>query len=81
MQERRRDTRVPQNTVGNIRYGAAGHERPCSVIDLSPRGAGIKLASAFGVPDVFHLVINGEAHARRCRVVWREGVKLGVLFE
>ncbi len=81
MLDRRRETRVPLNKVGVIRFGAAGNERPCSVTDLSPSGAGINLASAFGVPHVFQLTIKGEAYARHCRVIWSEGTKLGVSFE
>lgn len=38
--------------LGAIRYGPAEHELSCTVIDLISRGAGIVLASTFGVPTV-----------------------------
>jgi len=69
------------NTIGAIKFGAAGHELPCTVIDLTPRGAGLLVSSAFGVPRVFQLTINGESGVKYCRVVWTEGSKLGVTFE
>jgi hypothetical protein len=81
MHEQRREARAPQNKTGVIRFGAAGHELPCIVIDLTPRGAGITLGSAFGVPQVFQLTINGETEVRHCRVSWAQGRKLGVSFE
>ena len=81
MHDQRTETRVPQNKTGVIRFGAAGHELPCVVIDLTPRGAGITLGSAFGVPQVFQLKINGETEVRHCRVSWTQGSRLGVSFE
>lgn len=81
MHDQRREARVPQNTAGVIRFGAAGHELPCIVIDITPRGAGIVLGSAFGVPQVFQLTISGETEVKRCRVNWAQGSKLGVSFE
>lgn len=81
MLERRREVRVPQNKLGTIKYGPAGYELSCTVIDLTSRGAGIVLARTFGVPTVFQLAVNGEAATRHCRVIWAEGKKLGVAFE
>jgi hypothetical protein len=81
MQDRRRESRASLNTIGAIKFGAAGHELPCTVVDLTPRGAGLIIASAFGVPRVFQLTINGEPGVKYCRVVWAQGGKLGVTFE
>jgi hypothetical protein len=81
VKDRRGEPRVPLNKVGAIRFGPAGHELPCTVIDLTPRGAGLIVVSAFGVPKVFQLAINGETGARHCRVIWAQGSKLGVSFE
>ena len=81
MKDRRGEPRVPLNEVGSIKYGVTGHEMPCTVIDLTPRGAGLIVASAFGVPKVFQLTINGKTETRHCRVIWAQGSKLGVAFE
>jgi hypothetical protein len=66
---------------GLIKFGAAGTQLPCSVNDLTPRGAGLSVVSSFGLPRVFQLVIDGEAAARHCNVIWTDGKKLGVSFE
>jgi hypothetical protein len=81
MQDKRRDGRAPQNKTGVIKFGAAGYELPCTVIDLTINGAGIAVASAFGIPKVFQLAIKGETSARHCKMIWAQGGKLGVSFE
>jgi hypothetical protein len=80
MQDRRIEARVPINTVGEIKFGAAGNTLPCTVLDLTPGGAGLHVSSSFGIPTVFQLKIKGEAIPRHCRVVWAQGGKLGVSF-
>jgi hypothetical protein len=79
MLERRRDIRATTNLRGAIKFGAA--EMPCTVTDLTPRGAGLSLGTTFGVPQVFLLAVDGEPGSRHCRVVWTNGKKLGVSFE
>jgi hypothetical protein len=81
MHDQRGEARVPQNKAGVIRFGAAGHELPYIVVDITPRGAGITLGRAFGVPQAFQLTISGETEVKRCRVNWAQGSKLGVSFE
>jgi hypothetical protein len=80
MQDRRVDARVAVNTVGEIQFGAAGNTMPCTVLDLTPNGAGLHVGSGFGLPRVFQLKIKGETITRHCRVVWAQGGKLGVSF-
>ena len=77
----RQDMRVPTNKKGTIRFGAAGHELPCTVTDLTSLGAGITLVSAFGVPQTFQLKIKGEPEMKHCREVWVKGTRLGVSFD
>lgn len=81
MLERRRDIRATTNLRGVIKFGAAGQDMPCTVTDLTPRGAGLSLGTTFGVPQVFLLAVDGETGSRHCRVVWANGKKLGVSFE
>ena len=81
MIERRTELRRHTNIRGLARYGACSNEKPCTVSDLSTRGAGLTFASTFGVPNQFQLLIDGETYARHCRVVWTNGKRLGVQFE
>ena len=81
MIERRRDDRRPATVRGVIKYGPAGQEVACAVDDLTGRGAGLRVGTIFGLPQVFRLTIEGESIARHCRVIWVDGKKLGVSFE
>ena len=80
MENRRQHPRPSVNLRGTIRYGAARHELPCTVTDLTPYGAGLSLGTTFGVPPVFQLAIDGDPKIRHCRIVWENDKKLGVSF-
>jgi hypothetical protein len=79
--ERRGDTRVTAHRRGVIKFGPAGQELACSVEDLTSAGAGLHVATTFGLPRVFQLAIDGEIGAKHCRVVWTDGKRIGVSFE
>jgi hypothetical protein len=81
LNERRQDTRVSTHRRGVIKFGAAGQELSCTVEDLTSTGAGLQVASTFGLPRVFRLTIDGEVGSKHCRVVWMDGKKVGVSFE
>lgn len=81
MLDRRKDTRTSSQKRGIIKFGAAGQELPCSIDDLTLTGAGLRVGTAFGLPQVFRLSIEGEIATRHCRVIWTDGKKLGVSFE
>ena len=51
----------------------------CTATDISEQGATLRVASVFGVPDVFDLVI-GEKR-QQCRVIGKTANKLTVLFQ
>jgi hypothetical protein len=80
MFERRREFRTRTNLRGAIKFGATGKELPCTVLDLTPQGAGLSVGTTFGVPQVFQLMVDGEKASRHCRVVWTDDKKLGVSF-
>jgi len=54
---------------------------PCALADISESGARLTLKNDAELPQQFMLVLTkaGEAR-RRCRVVWRDGLTLGVEF-
>jgi hypothetical protein len=53
----------------------------CCIDDISESGAHLTLKSESELPDTFVLLltVNGEAR-RNCRVVWRDGLNVGVEF-
>ncbi len=55
---------------------------PCSILDVSDTGARLEPAKPDSVPDYFGLLLSENGLPRReCRVVWREGPQIGVIFE
>ena len=53
----------------------------CAIADISQSGARIVLAVDEELPRRFLLLLSSRGGARRiCRVVWREGLSLGVEF-
>lgn len=55
--------------------------RPCTIADISHTGARLTLETDDPLPDRFVLLLtrNGGAR-RRCRLVWRTGMTVGVEF-
>jgi hypothetical protein len=51
----------------------------CTVLNLSDRGACLKVESPIGIPDSFDLVLD-HASVRDCRATWRKATQIGVEF-
>lgn len=79
--ERRSDKRVSTSRRGVIKFGPAGQELSCAVENLTATGAGLHVATTFGLPRVFRLTVDGDVGSRHCRVVWTDGKRIGVSFE
>jgi hypothetical protein len=77
--DRRRDDRISSHKRGVIKFGPAGQELSCTVDDLTGAGAGLHVATTFGLPKVFRLTVDDET--RHCRVIWTDGKRVGVSFE
>jgi hypothetical protein len=55
--------------------------RACTMSDVSHTGARLVLETDAELPNRFQLLLTGDGSARRrCRVVWRAGVTVGVEF-
>jgi PilZ domain len=53
----------------------------CSISDISEDGARIALEKDETLPDTFMLLLSPNGGARRqCRVIWRDGLAVGVKF-
>jgi hypothetical protein len=67
----------------NARIVIGGESAPivCSIADISELGARLTLESETEIPDEFVLLLTPKGTPRRqCRVVWRDGLALGVEF-
>ena len=82
MSENRRNTpRTDAFQVASlVAEGGAGAQE-CLVWDVSATGAQLELAPEVIVPDRFTLQVTAYEPPRRCRVVRREGRRLGVRFD
>jgi hypothetical protein len=78
--ERRKTQRHRTLKRGSIAFNRAGGI-DCRVRNLSPEGACLEVASPFGIPDDFVLVIESDHRQQPCHVVWRTGTRLGVTFQ
>lgn len=52
----------------------------CRVRNLSPGGACLEVASQFGIPDDFVLVVDVDHVKQPCHVIWRTATRMGVEF-
>ena len=53
----------------------------CCVRDVTNLGAGIQLDGLNIVPMDFDLSFDNFRTIRKCRMIWREGNSVGILFE
>ena len=78
----RRFTRVrPAGKSSDLAKLIVGPKDPvieCRVVDYSPGGACLEVWVQVKLPDRFELLFGGTK--KRCRVVWRNGRRLGVAF-
>jgi hypothetical protein len=77
--ERRLVSRHQTSRVGKI---ILRHGRPadvCTVSNISPAGALLLVANAYGLPEQFDLDMHG--HSRRCTARWRRLDRIGVKFK
>jgi PilZ domain len=79
LEERRKAQRHRTLKAGSIRFnGSGGFD--CRVRNMSPAGACLEVASQFGIPDDFMLVIDVDHLTRSCHVIWRTATRMGVVF-
>ena len=53
----------------------------CVVCNISDTGALLEVASPFGIPDDFTLVVKADKLARPCHVAWRSARWIVVRFK
>ncbi|MDB5537243.1 MAG: PilZ protein [Devosia sp.] len=51
----------------------------CTVRNLSPAGAQLRVTSIIGIPDSFDLLLD-DKQSFACTVIWRRETELGVSF-
>ena len=81
--EATQDNRAAQRRTtlkgGNIVFNNGRSTIDCAVRNLSGRGAKLQVASAFGVPDTFDLLLPNTLR-QPCKIAWRKPKEIGVVF-
>jgi len=79
--EQRKRPRRPLHYAAKIMIDGAQSPRACTMSDVSHYGARLVLDADVELPDRFVLLLSANGGARRrCRVIWRAGVTVGVEF-
>ncbi len=79
--ELRRKPRRQFNYRARILTSGKASPVSCEIADISESGARIVLANEQDLPDRFVLLLTAGGEARRiCRVIWRDGLRVGVEF-
>ena len=80
MSEARKTSRRRVLKVGMIAFRNGGG-LSCMVRNISATGACLEVASPFGIPDDFDLVIESDRFQQPCHVAWRRDNRVGVAFD
>jgi hypothetical protein len=62
--------------VFNGGYGVA----ECTIRNMSSHGAQLDVSNPMAVPSEFTLLVNPDRRGRPCRIIWRAGNRMGVVF-
>ena len=76
--DKRKSERRASNAPGTVSNGSTSI--PCQLVDISSGGAGLLFADSPTIPQVFVLTVPAEKLQRRCGIVWRRGIRIGVQF-
>jgi hypothetical protein len=56
------------------------HPIPCTVRNMSERGACLQVQTTAGIPAIFDFQRAGEPDVRTCKTIWRDNTRIGVMF-
>jgi hypothetical protein len=79
MVEKRTTNRNRVFNAGTIEFGGSAID--CTIRNVSKDGAALDVASRVGIPEKFTLVLPSDDLTFPCRIVWRKGGRIGVVFE
>jgi PilZ domain len=80
MDEKRIQIRRRTLKLGKIIFNGRQSVIDCTVRNLSQTGACLELPTGVGFPPSFDLMMASEGWQRSCRVKWRNGNRIGVVF-
>ncbi len=80
--DKRKHVRKPMRYAAWVQDGETTPQN-CVLADISDSGARLEVEKPDDVPELFTLLLSGQANSasRRCRVKWRTEDQVGVQFE
>jgi hypothetical protein len=81
MLDRRRTQRMRSLMAARIDFHKYWPTIDCAVRNLSKSGACVELQGDPNTPLEFSIVFTRNDEKRACRQVWRQGNRIGVVFE
>ena len=79
-EKRQFQPRVPAHMSAHIVAPGQYSPAPCVVREFSQAGGKIHIEDGWIVPPTFWLLIQGDTVMHYCKVIWREGLAMGVEF-
>jgi hypothetical protein len=79
--ERRAVSRTTINRAALMYFAGPELVHPCCVRNISDYGAGLRLEGLNIIPSEFGISFDDLCTMRLCRLVWRDGDFVGVVFE
>jgi len=79
MIERRRHPRTTAAEPARIVFDYRS-VHACTIRDVSPDGACLRLDPGIAIVDTFDLISDGGNDAHICRLIWRSKDRIGVAF-
>jgi PilZ domain len=77
----RKKERRPFRMIARISIDSNTTLIPCTLSDISEIGARVLLEDDQGdLPIIFRLILAPGGPRRECRVIWRDGITVGVAF-
>ena len=80
MVERRRSVRQKSFLRGRVYFNKGRESADCLVRDLTNQGARIIFSDSINIPALIDLHIPQKEYTVRARVIWRQGVEIGLAF-
>ena len=80
MVERRRSVRQKSFLRGRVYFNKGRESADCLVRDLTHQGARIIFSDSINIPALIDLHIPQKDYNVRARVIWRQGVEIGLAF-
>jgi hypothetical protein len=77
--ERRSTQRSRIFKAGTIEF--SGNAIPCTVRNLSVRGAAIEVKTPLWFPNRFTLGIASDSLRKACHIIWRDEKRIGLAFD